>query len=431
MNTTPRPFAGPDRPDPALIDACVHCGFCLPSCPTYALWGEEMDSPRGRIYLMKSAVEGRTPIDASFAAHFDRCLGCLACVTACPSGVQYGPLLEATRAQIEMHHERTAGDRLFRGLAFQLFPYRWRMRLVLLPLVVTRPALRLADRLGLVALLPRRLRAMLAAAPPVTFRTLFSGTAARTPAASPARQSVGLLTGCVQQLIFPETNDASARVLAAEGCDVVAPPRQGCCGALSLHAGRLDEARAAARATITTFDAAGVDRVVANAAGCGSAMKEYAHLLRDDPGWAERARRFSARVRDIAELLDELGPPRAPRHPLPMRVTYQDACHLAHAQGVRSAPRKLLSAIPGLELVECGDDMCCGSAGIYNLLEPEAAEPLGDRKLSALNAGGPDVIVSANPGCRLQLASAARRAGREVTFAHPVELLDRSIRGGV
>lgn len=429
MNGTPRPLTGPDRPDPTLIDACVHCGFCLPACPTYALWGEEMDSPRGRIYLMKSAVEGRTPIDGSFVTHFDRCLGCLACVTACPSGVQYGPLLEATRAQIETHYTRPATDRVFRGLAFRLFPYRARMRVLLLPLVVTRPFVRLADRLGLTALLPRRLRAMIAAAPPVTFRTLFSRTAARTPAAAPARQTVGLLTGCVQQLIFPETNDASARVLAAEGCDVVAPSRQGCCGALSLHAGRLDEARAAARATITTFDAAGVDTIVANAAGCGSAMKEYAHLLRHDPAWAERARRFSARVRDITELLDELGPPRAPRNALPMRVTYQDACHLAHAQGVRSAPRKLLSAIPGLELVESGDDMCCGSAGIYNLLEPEAAEPLGDRKLGVLSAGNPDVIVSANPGCRLQLASAARRAGRNVTFAHPVELIDRSIRG--
>jgi glycolate oxidase iron-sulfur subunit len=429
VNDVARPFTGPDRPDPKLIDACVHCGFCLPECPTYALWGEEMDSPRGRIYLMKSAVEGRTPMDASFVTHFDRCLGCLACVTACPSGVQYGPLLEATRAQIETHYERPAADRFFRALAFQLFPYRARMRLLLLPLVVTRPILRLADRTGLAALLSRRLRAMLAAAPPVTFRTLFSRTATRTPAAAPARQTVGLLTGCVQQLIFPETNDASARVLAAEGCDVLAPSRQGCCGALSLHAGRLDEARAAARATITTFDAAGVDRIVANAAGCGSAMKEYAHLLKDDPAWAERARRFSARVRDITELLDELGPPRAPRHPLPMRVTYQDACHLAHAQGVRAAPRRLLAAIPGLELVECSDDMCCGSAGIYNLLEPEAAVPLGDRKLAVLNAGNPDVIVSANPGCRLQLASAARRAGRSVTFAHPVELLDRSIRG--
>jgi glycolate oxidase iron-sulfur subunit len=429
VSQIPRAFTGTDSPDTRLIDACVHCGFCLPACPTYTLWGEEMDSPRGRIYLMKAAIEGRATIDAQFVTHFDRCLGCVACVTACPSGVQYGPLLETTRAQIETHYERPLSDRLFRGIAFQLFPYRARMRLLLLPLAVTRPLLRLADRLGVIGLLPRRLRALISAAPPVTLRTLFSRTPARTAAAAPARRSVGLLTGCVQQLIFPETNNASARVLAAEGCDVVAPVRQGCCGALSLHAGRLDEARAAARATITAFDAAGVDCIVANAAGCGSAMKEYAHLLKADEAWADRAQRFSSRVRDITELLDELGPPRAARHPLPMRVVYQDACHLAHAQGVRAAPRRVLASIPGIELVECADDMCCGSAGIYNLLEPDAARPLGDRKLSALDATRPEVIATANPGCRLQLAMAARRAGRDVTLVHPVELLDRSIRG--
>ena len=429
MTVTPRIFEGRDAPDPKLIDACVHCGFCLPACPTYALWGEEMDSPRGRIYLMKAAVEGRTAITDEFVAHFDRCLGCVACVTACPSGVQYGPLLEATRAQIETHHRRPLADRLFRAAAFALFPYRARMRLLMLPLALTRPLLTLAERAGLVRLLPRRLGALVSAAPPVTLGTLFSRTPARTAAAAPARQAVGLLTGCVQQLIFPETNMASARVLAAEGCDVVAPPGQGCCGALSLHAGRLDEARAAARATIATFEAARVDRVISNAAGCGSAMKEYGHLLRDDPAWATRAKEFSTRVRDISEQLDELGPPRAMRQPLEMRVVYQDACHLAHAQGIRAAPRALLSQVPGLALIECADDMCCGSAGIYNLLEPEAARPLGDRKLEALQSGAPEVIATANPGCRLQLASAARRAGRSVTFMHPIEILDRSIRG--
>jgi glycolate oxidase iron-sulfur subunit len=429
VTVTPAAFTGHDTPDTKLIDACVHCGFCLPACPTYALWGEEMDSPRGRIYLMQAAIEGRTTITDQFVTHFDRCLGCVACVTACPSGVEYGPLLETTRAQIETHHRRSLADRLFRGAAFALFPYRARMRLLMLPLVITRPLVTLAERTGLLRLLPRRLGALLAAAPPVTIGTLFSRTPARTAAAAPARQTVGLLTGCVQQLIFPETNMASARVLAAEGCDVVAPPGQGCCGALSLHAGRLDEARAAARATIATFEAARVDRVISNAAGCGSAMKEYGHLLKDDPAWATRARDFSARVRDISEQLDELGPPRAMRQPIAMRVVYQDACHLAHAQGVRSAPRALLSQVPGLTLIECADDMCCGSAGIYNLLEPEAARPLGDRKLEALQSGTPEVIATANPGCRLQLASAARRAGRTVTFMHPIEILDRSIRG--
>jgi glycolate oxidase iron-sulfur subunit len=351
-------------------------------------------------------------------------------VTACPSGVQYGPLLESTRAYIVTHHRRSLPDRLFRAIAFHLFPYRGRMRVAVLPIALFGPALRLADRFGLSAFLPGRLRAVVAAAPPVTLPALFSQTPVRTPAASPARRTVGLLTGCVQQLIFPETNAATARVLAAEGCHVVAPPRQGCCGALSLHAGRLDEARHAARRLMSTFESAGIDLVVTNAAGCGSAMKEYGHLFSDDPAWAERAARFAARVRDVTELLDELGPPRAPRQPVPLRVTYQDACHLAHAQGIRSAPRRLLAAIPGLDLVECADDMCCGSAGIYNLLEPEAAGPLGARKLESLSSGRPEVIATANPGCRLQLAAAARRAGRQVTFAHPVELIDRSIRGG-
>ena len=433
MTTAPHThgaFSGPDVPDRALIDACVHCALCLPTCPTYALWAEEMDSPRGRIYLMKAALEGRASIDATFVRHFDRCLGCLACVTACPSGVQYGPLLEATRAQIETQHTRPLADRLFRGLAFRLFPHRARMRLALLPLVVAQPVVTAARRIGLLSLLPRRLHALMDAAPSVTFRTLFRRTPTHTAAASPARCRVGLLTGCVQQVIFPETNDASARVLAAEGCDVTAPPRQGCCGALALHVGRLDDARAFARATVATFEQAGVDIIAANAAGCGSAMKEYGHLLKDDPTWADRARQFSTRVRDITELLDELGPPRAPRHPLPLRVVYQDACHLAHAQGVRQAPRRLLATIPGVELVDGGDDMCCGSAGIYNLLEPEAARPLGVRKLTALQTHGPDVVVTANPGCRLQMAATARRTGRSIEFAHPVELIDRSIRGG-
>ncbi len=423
-------FDGTDRPDRTLIDACVHCGFCLPACPTYALWGEEMDSPRGRIYLMKAAHDGRMPISDAFVAHFDRCLGCQACVTACPSGVQYGPLLEATRSQIERHHHRPRLERWTRAVAFATFPHPARMRLLLLPLVVVGPALALLDRLGVTRLLPARLRALVGMAPPVALRKLFARTPVRTPAAAPRRATVGLLTGCVHRVVFPEVNQACINVLAAEGCDVVAPRGQRCCGALSLHAGRLDEARRAARETITTFEQAGVDRVVANAAGCGSAMKEYGHLLAGDPEWADRARAFSARVRDVTEQLTELGPPRATRHPLPVRVIYQDACHLAHAQGVRQPPRDVLASIPGVTAVECADDMCCGSAGIYNLLEPETAHALGQRKLEALMAGNCAVIATGNPGCRLQLATAARRAGRDVAFAHPAELLDWSIRGG-
>jgi glycolate oxidase iron-sulfur subunit len=414
-------------PDPARIDACVHCGFCLPTCPTYALWQEEMDSPRGRIYLMKSAHEGRAELSPAFVRHFDTCLGCLACVTACPSGVEYGPLIEATRGQIERRHTRTFGDRLFREGIFRLFPYRSRMRIALLPLVPLRPVLDALRRTRALALLPARLRAMLELAPRVSVRGLFSTTPERTPAAAPRRATVGLLTGCVQQVALPEVNAATARVLAAEGAEVVAPAAQGCCGALALHVGRLEQAQAFARRTIAVFERANVDAVVVNAAGCGSAMKEYGELLASDAAWAARARAFSARVRDVHELLAEWGP-RAERHPLPLRVVYQDACHLAHGQNIRAQPRELLRAIPGLTLVDIAEpEMCCGSAGVYNLTEPDTARELGDRKVRHIAAARPDVIASGNPGCTLQIAAAAAREGHAWRVVHPVELLDASL----
>ncbi len=256
----------------------------------------------------------------------------------------------------------------------------------------------------------------------------------RTPAVGARRLTVGLLTGCAQRVLFPQVNSATVSVLAAEGCDVIAPATQGCCGALALHAGRLGDARCFARSTIAAFEEAGVDRdidyIVVNAAGCGSSMKEYGQLLADDPAWAERARAFSAKVRDANELVDELGPPRATRHPLKLRVAYQDACHLAHAQGIRQAPRNLLASIPGVELLPIAEaDVCCGSAGIYNLVEPETAQQLGDRKAGCIAAVTPDVVASANPGCALQIAAAARRRGQEWRILHPIEILDMSIKG--
>src|SRR5260221_2162705 len=267
-----------------------------------------------------------------------------------------------------------------------------------------------------------RLRAMLELAPPVTWRSLFSRVPARTPAVGERRMTVGLLTGCVQRVVFPQVNTATVNVLAAEGCDVVAPADQGCCGALALHAGRLDEARAFARRTIDAFERAGVERVAVNAAGCGSSMKEYGQLLADDPAWADRARAFSARVRDVTELVAELGEPRATRHPLALRIAYHDACHLAHAQGIRQPPRDMLRSIPGVELVPFAEqDICCGSAGIYNLVEPDAAQALGDRKVAHIDASQPDVVATANPGCTLQMAAAARRRGRNLTIRHPIE----------
>jgi glycolate oxidase iron-sulfur subunit len=275
-----------------------------------------------------------------------------------------------------------------------------------------------------------RLRAMLSLAPAVTWRSLFSRVPERTPAIGERRLTVGLLTGCVQRLVFPQVNAATVNVLSAEGCDVVAPADQGCCGALALHAGRLDEARAFARKTIDTFERASVERVAVNAAGCGSSMKEYGPLLADDPAWADRARAFAARVRDITELVCDLGEPRAPRHPLALRVAYHDACHLAHAQGIRQPPRDMLRAIPGVELVPFAEqEICCGSAGIYNLVEPDAAQALGDRKVAHIDAAQPDVVATANPGCTLQMTAAARRQGRTLTIRHPIELVDASIRG--
>ena len=425
-------FQQPDVPPATLIDQCVHCGFCLPTCPTYLLWGEEMDSPRGRIYLMKAGLEGRAQMTSSFVQHFDRCLGCLACVTACPSGVQYAPLIEKSRAQIERGYTRETGERLFRFLLMALLPYPSRLRLALVPLALVDP---LRGPLGrnaarLLGCLPRRLAALLSVAPRVRWRTLVARGGGTVPAVGEERLRVAVLAGCVQRLAFAEVNHATVRVLSAEGCRVEQPAGQGCCGALPLHAGHADQARALARRTIEVFEGAAVDRIAVNAAGCGSAMKEYGELFAGDPVWAERARALSARVRDVSELLAELGEPRATRHPIAARVAYHDACHLAHGQGVRAQPRALLQGIPGVELLSPAEpEICCGSAGIYNLVQPEAAGELGARKTAHLAALSPDMIATANPGCMLQIAASASALGHDWTIVHPIELVDASIRG--
>ncbi len=414
-------------PSAELASDCVHCGFCLPTCPTYSLWGEEMDSPRGRIYLMQAGLDGE-PLSDSMVGHFDACLGCMACVTACPSGVQYDRLIEATRAQVERRHRRPLRDRLLRGAIFALFPHPRRLRALRGPLSAYRRSglQRLVQRSGVLDRISPTLAAMEALAPPVRPAPRLPE---RVAARGERRAVVGMLTGCVQREFFPRVNAATARVLAMEGCDVVIPRNQGCCGALSVHNGREPEAQAFARRTVDVFDAAGVEHVVVNAAGCGSSMKEYADLLADDPAYAERARRFAASVRDVSELLDELGPV-ATRHPLSVTVAYHDACHLAHAQGVRRQPRDLLRTIPGLELREVADaDICCGSAGIYNLLHPEAAGELGDRKARAVLATGAELLVTANPGCLMQVASSVSRQGGRIGLAHTVEVLDASLRG--
>jgi glycolate oxidase iron-sulfur subunit len=415
-------------PSGELIDKCVHCGFCLPVCPTYVLWNEEMDSPRGRIYLMKMVADGTANINETWVNHFDACLGCMACVTACPSGVEYGKLIEATRAQIERRYTRPAAEKRFRRLLFSIFPRPDRLRALLLPLRLYQKAglQFLVRRAGIPKLFPARFRAMEALLPQVPAQETLPEL---IPAQGERRGRVGLLLGCVQRVLFPQVNAATARVLAAEGCEVVAPKAQPCCGALLVHAGEEEQAVQLARQTIDAFEKAQVDAVIINAAGCGSNVKEYGHLLRDDPEYAERAKAFAAKCRDVSEFLSELEP-RATRHALPLRVAYHDACHLQHAQGVRLQPRTVLRHIPQLELLEIPEAaICCGSAGIYNLVQPEAATELGDRKASHIAALEADIVVSANPGCLLQLQSALARAGRKLPVRHFIELLDASIRG--
>jgi glycolate oxidase iron-sulfur subunit len=415
-------------PSDELIDKCVHCGFCLPVCPTYVLWNEEMDSPRGRIYLMKMVADGTANINETWVNHFDACLGCMACVTACPSGVEYGKLIEATRAQIERRYTRPAAEKRFRRLLFSIFPRPDRLHALLLPLRLYQKAglQSLVRRAGIPKLLPARFRAMEALLPQVPAQETLPEL---IPAQGERRRRVGLLLGCVQRVLFPQVNAATARVLAAEGCEVVAPKAQPCCGALLVHAGEEEQAVQLARQTIDAFEKARVDAVIINAAGCGSNVKEYGHLLRDDPEYAERAKAFAAKCRDVSEFLSELEP-RATRHALPLRVAYHDACHLQHAQGVRLQPRTVLGRIPQLDLLEIPEAaICCGSAGIYNLVQPEAATELGDRKASHIAALEADIVVSANPGCLLQLQSALARAGRKLPVRHFIELLDASIRG--
>jgi glycolate oxidase iron-sulfur subunit len=476
-----------------LASDCVHCGFCLPACPTYSLWGEEMDSPRGRIHLVTQILDG-AELSPAAAGHFDRCLGCMACMTACPSGVQYDRLIEAARSwtddpahapaaapegavtaagpgvqevagadgpegapggdhrgapggkpgagvapggvPVGRGRHRPLRDRAARSAIFAVFPYPRRLRALAGPLrLLQRTGLdRLVARSGLPGRLSPVLGAAMALAPqpgtPVPSGRLPERVAAR----GTRRAVVGMLTGCVQSVFFPQVNIATARVLAAEGCDVVIPRGQGCCGALSLHSGRAGEAADFARHTIETFERAEVEAIVVNSAGCGSAMKEYAALLADDPEWAPRAAALSAKVRDFAEFLADLfetaGGPAAARHPLPVRAAYHDACHLAHAQRVTAAPRALLNGIPELNLAEIPEaGMCCGSAGVYNLLQPEAARELGQRKAASVYSTGARLLISANPGCSLQIASALEAQGERITVAHTAEILDASIRG--
>jgi glycolate oxidase iron-sulfur subunit len=500
----------------SAVKDCVHCGFCLPACPTYSLWGEEMDSPRGRIHLVGQLLDG-APLTPATAEHFDRCLGCMACMTACPSGVQYDQIIEAAREWTEAGANPLAGlagggglvgaglaagglaagglaagglaagglaeggggdggaaeaegdgggvvavtptaprsraDRLTRAAIFALFPYPRRLRVAIAPLRLAQRtgADRLLARTGLVGRVSPAAEQALRLAPPS--RPLRPGRfPERVPALGTRRAVVGMLTGCVQSVFYPGVNAATARVLAAEGCDVIIPRDQGCCGALSLHSGRAAEAVRFAKLTISTFETAGVDVIVVNSAGCGSAMKEYERLfarLAEEGGeevaeagaspalpgqmeaasWSARAALLSAKVRDFSEFLAELEPV-AVRGPVPVRAAYHDACHLGHAQRITAAPRALLRAIPELDLVELRDaGVCCGSAGVYNLLQPEAAAALGTRKADSVIAADASLLISANPGCTLQISAALAAQGMTMRTAHIAEVLDASING--
>jgi glycolate oxidase iron-sulfur subunit len=405
--------ARPQVADPARLRECVHCGLCLNACPTYLELGNEMDSPRGRIYLIKGLEDGTLALDADVVRHLDLCLGCRGCETACPSGVRYGSIIEDARAHIERVAPRPWSERLRRAAIVQSFPYPRRMR-VLLGLA------QVARGLGLWPLVTRLVPAA-SLIPPLRSPTRL---ASFYPAQGRERARVGLLRGCVGGELFAEVNRAAVRVLTRSGVAVVVPAGQGCCGALHLHNGDPDTARRMARRNLLAFPAE-LDAVLVTAAGCGSTMKEYAHLLDGDLS-AGRAVQFAGRVRDVSEFLAELAPLPAARA-LTLRATYHDACHLAHAQGVRAEPRRLLAGIPGLELVELAEaDICCGSAGSYNLTEPAMARRLRERKVDHIVATGAACVVAANPGCALQIRAGLAARGLNVRVAHPVELLDEA-----
>ena len=437
---------GPSRPGsgygpgeaPRWLDysKCIHCGLCLNACPTYRELGVEMDSPRGRIYQMIQVERGRLAVGESFVRHIDSCLDCRACETACPSGVEYGKLVEAARGQIEKHYKRPPLETLLRKLFYyELLPHRRRLELA-------GKALRFYQRWGIEKLVrssrvlgvfPGSLERVAGLAPRMEdpFFTARLGTL--VPAVGPRRYRVAFAAGCIANLAFARLHDATIRVLTRNGCEVVIPGEQGCCGALHVHAGMRPLARELAKQNVRTFLAEDFDAIISNAAGCGAALKEYPHLFEEeDREFYQPARRFSSKVRDVTEFLAGIDFNRE-FGVMKLRGTYQDPCHLGHAQGIRSAPRKLLAAVPGLEIVELKEsEICCGSAGIYNVAHNEMAERLLKHKMQRLEETQAEVILTANPGCLLQLragVSRSRRPGRRVL--HVVELLDQAYAGAI
>jgi glycolate oxidase iron-sulfur subunit len=433
------------QPLDKVVDTCVHCGFCLSTCPSYRVLGNENDSPRGRIYLMDALNKAdddarQIPLSPTTVSHFDSCLGCLACVTICPSGVGYDKLIAATRPQIEQQHQRPLVEKIYRQLIFSLFPYPDRLRLLLWPLLVYRQS-GLQQLVRSTKLLPKvspHLAAMESVLPAftaadltVTYPEKIAATA--SPKADPKKHyRVGMVLGCVQRLFFDRVNQATIRVLTANGYEVVIPPSQGCCAALPQHQGQTEQAQTLARQMVDSFRGLELDAIIINAAGCGHTLKEYGDILAGDTTYQHLGEEFSHQVKDIQEFLASIDfiAPLNNISDRPLPVVYQDACHLLHGQKISVQPRDLLKRIPQVQLLEPVDAaLCCGSAGVYNMLQPEVAEELGQQKVTNLVNTGASIIASANPGCSLQISKHLAEQGRDVPVYHPIELLDMSIRG--
>ncbi|MEG3436276.1 (Fe-S)-binding protein [Pannus brasiliensis CCIBt3594] len=427
-------FDAENPPAQALIDSCVHCGFCLSTCPSYRVIGKEMDSPRGRIYLMNAINKGEASLDETTTQHFDTCLGCLACVSTCPSGVQYDKLIAATRPQVERNQPRNLADRILRALIFNFFPYPVRLKLFL-PLLWLYQTLGLQTiirKSGILKALFPRLAAMESILPKITLSSLFKNYPDVIPSRTEKRYRVGVILGCVQRLFFSPVNEATVRVLTANGCEVVIPKSQGCCAALPAHQGQEEQAKTLARQMIDSFAGTDVDYIIINAAGCGHTLKEYHHILADDPEYKEKAKAFVSKVRDVQEFLAEVGltSELSPVTDGEFPLVYQDACHLLHGQKISVQPRQLLQQIPNVKLKEPVDAaLCCGSAGVYNMLQPEVADELGRQKVENLSNTGAKAIASPNPGCSLQIKKHLQLQGKDILLIHPIELLDLAIRG--
>jgi glycolate oxidase iron-sulfur subunit len=421
-------FTSADKPEYADYSRCVHCGLCLNHCPTYRLWGQEADSPRGRIRQMQLVDQGRLELGEGFVTHIDRCLDCRACETACPSGVEYGKLVEAARAQIEQQYKRPLASRVARDFVYRrLLPYPRRIAAAARTLgIYQRSGLaRLLRGTGILNMLGLTERERLL--PKIDSEFFFDDLGKTFSAIGPRRARVAFFAGCVAQVTFSDLNRATIRVLQANGCDVIVPAGQVCCGALPAHAGVRDVARDLARTNLAAFQARDFDAIVTNAAGCGSTLKEYTHLFAPGSQDQDEAAEFTAKMRDVSEFLVNLGLT-ATLQPLPVRVTYQDSCHLVHGQKIREAPRELIRAVPGVQFVEMQlADQCCGSAGVYNVTETEASLELLALKMQSIRATKAEIIVTANPGCILQLraGTAIHNTGQEVL--HVVEFLDRAI----